>query len=151
MTNRTRRAGHPAANGRDRECGSVTVELVILAPIFLALLCLVVGLGRMDETRGQVDGAARDAARAASLARTPGEAITAGKAAASADLSGTGATCRAVAVTVDTDQFAPAGLVTVHVTCTTRLSDVTISGLPGSKTFTATATAPLDTYRGITT
>ncbi|MGO8873561.1 MAG: pilus assembly protein, partial [Acidimicrobiales bacterium] len=36
--------------------------------------------------------------------------------------------------------------VTVTVTCVTQLSDVTAPGLPGTKTFSATATAPIDPY-----
>jgi hypothetical protein len=33
------------------------------------------------------------------------------------------------------------------VSCKTQLSDVALAGFPGSKTFTATSTVPIETYR----
>jgi len=133
---------------RRRDDGSLTVEMVLLTPLILAVFCFVVGLGRLDEAHGQLVGAARDAARAASDARTPAEATTAATNAAHLDLTTSGFTCRDVSVHVDTHDFIPGGLVDVTVTCTTNLSDVTIGGMPGAKTLTAAASAPLDTYRG---
>ena len=53
--------------GGDR--GSVSTEMVIVAPIALALLCLVALVGRTASAREAVDSAARDAARAASFER----------------------------------------------------------------------------------
>lgn len=129
--------------------GSITVEMVLLAPLVFAFFCFVIGVGRLDEAHGQVVGAARDAARAASNARTATEAVAAANSAAHADLASTGLTCRQVNVHVATDQFTPGGLVQVTVSCTTDLADVTVSGLPGAKTLSASATAPLDTFRGV--
>lgn len=129
--------------------GSITVEMVLLAPVVFAFFCFVIGVGRLDEAHGQVVGAARDAARAASMARTPAEAVAAANSTAHADLTSTGLTCRQVNVHVATDQFRPGGIVQVTVSCTTDLSDVTVSGLPGSKTLSASTTAPLDTFRGV--
>jgi len=129
--------------------GSITVEMVLLAPVVFAFFCFVIGVGRLDEAHGQVVGAARDAARAASNARTPAEAVAAANSTAHADLTSTGLTCRQVDVHVATSQFTPGGIVQVTVSCTTDLSDVTVSGLPGAKTLSASATAPLDTFRGV--
>ena len=123
--------------------------MVLLAPVFVAFLCFVVGLGRLDEAHGQVVGAARDAARAASTARSTAEATTAATAAAHADLDAAGISCRRMSVTTDTATFTPGGSVTVTVACTADLADVTISGLPGGKTLAASATAPLDRNRGV--
>ena len=44
--------------------GSITVEMVLLAPVVFAFFCFVIGVGRLDEAHGRVVGAARDAARA---------------------------------------------------------------------------------------
>ena len=132
-----------------RERGSVTVEFVLLAPVFVAFLCFVVGVGRLAEAHGQVVGAARDAARAASIARSPDEAVAAARDTARADVTAAGLTCRNLNVQVNTGRFTPGGVVSVRVTCTTGLADVTISGLPGAKTMSADATAPLDTYRAV--
>ena len=40
------------------------------------------------------------------------------------------------------------GTVTVTVECTASMADVTLLGVPGTRTFTATATEVIDTYRG---
>jgi len=49
---------------------------------------------------------------------------------------------------VDTAQFRPGGQVGVTVTCASDLSGLALSGLPGTKTLQADATAPLEQYRG---
>jgi hypothetical protein len=59
--------------------------------------------------------------------------------------------CSSVQVDVETAGFAvPVGLpahVRATVTCVVRLSDLALPGFPGSRTVTATAVSPLDTYR----
>jgi Flp pilus assembly protein TadG len=137
-----------SASHRNREHGSAAVELVLVAPILIALLLFTVGLGRMAHARGQVDGAAREAARAASLERSPQAAKTAGEQAARALLAGEHITCATLSVAVDVSAYRPGGLVTARVTCRASLSGLGLSGLPGSKSFEATAVAPLENYRG---
>jgi len=136
---------------RDRlDTGTATIEMVLLAPIVIAFVLLVVVLGRIAETGAEVTGAARDAARAASLARTPGSAASAAQAAAASALAGESVDCSTgVSVTVSTTRWFPGGSVRVTVACTVRLSDVGFSMLPGSKRMTASATAPLERFRGI--
>ncbi len=128
------------------ERGSASVELTVLTPVIVALLCLVVGLGRIADADGQVTGAARDAARAASLQNSAAAAQAAAADAAHADLSAAGVRCAGFAVTADTTAFAAGGVVRVTVRCTTSLADVVIAGLPGAKTLTSTAAAPIDRY-----
>lgn len=135
---------------RGNDSGSVSVELVVLAPIVLALLLFTVGLGRIEDAQGKVDGAARDAARAASLASDPDSASQVARRAAAADITGADVDCRNLAVNVDTSGFTAGGAVTVHVSCTADLSDLAISGLPGRKTLTASSAAPIETYRAVT-
>src|SRR5205814_5965858 len=60
--------------GGDGERGSIAVEFVILAPLLIGLMLFLVLAGRVVESHGQVDGAARDAARAASVARSAADA-----------------------------------------------------------------------------
>lgn len=131
-----------------RESGAVTVELVLLAPVVFALLLFTVGLGRIEDADGVVTGAARDAARAASQAASAASAVSAARAAATGDLAD--GPCRDVTVSVDTSGFTAGGLVRVRVACTAGLSDLALSGLPGHKTLTATASAPIETYRAVT-
>ena len=97
--------------------GTTSVELVLVAPVFLAALLLVVGLGRIVEAEGRVQGAARDAARAASIARSATLASDAGRQAASVNLDEGGVSCTAFEIGVDTADFRPGGHVRVSVTC----------------------------------
>jgi Flp pilus assembly protein TadG len=63
----------------------MAVEFVFLAPLLLVLMLFLVFAGRVIEAHGQVDGAARDAARAASIARTSQDALLAARGAVSTD------------------------------------------------------------------
>jgi len=118
---------------------------------------------RVTVAGGRVDSAARDAARAASLTRSPGQASLAAGQTAARSLAGAHVACTRLAVTVDTAGFAaPSGVVGaggtggtggtggavgVHISCAVDLADVAIPGVPGSMTMTASYTAPLDPYR----
>lgn len=82
------RAGRRRRPGGWFQRGSMTVELVLLAPLLLVLLLFLVLAGRVVEAHDQVDGAARDAARAASLARTPAAAQQAADQAVAGDVNG---------------------------------------------------------------
>lgn len=128
--------------------GFSTVELVLLVPAFVLVLLLVVGLGRVQQAQLQVTGAARDAARAASLTRTPAAAGDAARLGVDVALAGQDLTCSGGAdVAVDTAGFGPGGQVSVQVSCAVRLGDLGFPGLPASKTVTAQATSPIETYR----
>lgn len=137
---------------RPADAGSVTLELSILAPAVLVLLALVVVAGRLSIAHQEVDHAAQTAARAATLARDPATATSTATSAARRELDTGDLHCATVRVTVDTSGFAvPVGRpasVTATVTCTVSLSGLAVPGIPGSRQVTATATSPLDTYRG---
>ncbi|HVA60927.1 MAG TPA: TadE/TadG family type IV pilus assembly protein [Mycobacteriales bacterium] len=129
--------------------GSVAVEFVLLAPVLMLVLLFVVGAGRIAGADALVQGAASDAARAASLTDSPAAAVAAARTAATADLTGQQMNCTQLAVSVDTTLFRPGGLVRVSVACTADLSGLTGTGLPGHKTLTATMAAPIEIYRGL--
>lgn len=131
------------------ERGSAPVEMVLLTPVLLVLLLFVVAVGRIADARGQVEAAARDAARAGTLARSPARAQTEAIAAVEARLDQGGAACRHLATTIDASRFAAGGAVTASVTCTVDLGDLTLLRIPGSRAVTATATEPVDRFRGI--
>ena len=137
--------------GQDRDRGSMTTELVILAPIVIVLLLLVVGLGRYAHGKQLVEQAAAGAARAASLTTSADQASGAATLAAASSLADAGLSCTGMNTSVDTGSFRPGGVVTVTITCTADLSDAVISGLPGSSTFSSTGRAPLETYRQLGT
>ena len=131
-----------------RERGSAAAELVLVTPFLFLLLLFAVAAGRLVQGKLDVDSAAQQAARAASLARTPQAASAQAQQVAQAALAGQSVTCDPAVITPDTGDFVPGGEVTVQVTCTVRLSDLSLLHIPGSETITATFTAPIDTYRG---
>lgn len=115
----------------------MTVEFVLLAPLLIVLMLFLVLAGRVVEAHGQVDGAARDAARAASLARSLGQADLDARAAVSADIRG--GWCQNVTVS----GFAPGSTaVTVSLNCSLDLAYLGV----GSVTINGFAVAPLDQF-----
>ena len=113
----------------DSDRGSMTTEFVVLAPIVIAIVLLVVGLGRYAHGKQLVEQAA----------------------AAAGSLSDAGLSCTGITANVDTGSFRPGGVVTVTITCAADLSGLALSGLPGTATVTATGRAPLEAHRQIAT
>jgi Flp pilus assembly protein TadG len=131
------------------ERGSIAVEVAVIAPALLFLMLLVVFAGKVSEADGNVERAASDAARAASLRQHPGDATTDAQETAAENLAAAGVPCLSLTTTVDTENFGPGGTVIVTVHCEASMADVTLLGVPGRRTFTATAVEVIDTYRGI--
>ncbi|SHN88830.1 TadE-like protein [Geodermatophilus obscurus] len=133
------------------QTGSVSLELAVLAPTLLLFIGVLVYGGRLSLATQAVQAAASQAAREASIARTQPEADTTAASVAAASLARQGLDCVTSSVSVDTTGFAaPAGTpatVTATVTCVVALADLSVPGLPGSQTVSATADSPLDTYR----
>lgn len=148
---RRRLAQNPAWSGPDRERGSATLELAVLAPALLLLLGLVVLAGRVQVAAGAVEHAAMSAAREASLARSADGARATASSAAARELDGQDIRCATSNVTVDTAGFgAPLGqsaTVSATLSCTVSFADLGIPGLPGSRTLASTATSPIDRFR----
>ncbi|MCI0686314.1 MAG: pilus assembly protein [Sporichthyaceae bacterium] len=139
-----------AMSTRRRERGSMTLEMVLLTPILVGFLGIVVVLGRITETGSEVTGAARDAARAASLQRTPTQAVAVAATTAADLLDAESIDCSTGAsVAVDTSNWRPGGWVQVRVSCVVRLEDVAFRYFPGSRTVEATAVSPLELFRGV--
>jgi Flp pilus assembly protein TadG len=131
------------------EEGGAAIELALVTPLLLLFVLMVVGFGRLADARLEVNDAASQAARAASIARDPGTAAAAARRTAMASLAGHRLTCQPVAITVDTSAFRPGGQVTARITCTVSLADLAPLPLPGEQTVQASATSPIDVYRGI--
>jgi len=131
-----------------RDAGVITTEVVIITPIAIALLCLVAFVGRTATAHEQVDEAARDAARSASLERDPASAWSAAQSAAATSLTSGGFTCAATGVEVDTTAFYPGGQVAVAVRCEIALSDLGLLGLSGTRSVESRSVSVVDLYRG---
>jgi Flp pilus assembly protein TadG len=140
--------------GQPTEAGNAALELLILAPVLILLICMVIAAGRIAVARGAIDAAARDAARQASIARSPQDALSTARATAGAELGGEHLNCSVLTVGLPgvyrafaTPLGQPAS-VTATVRCTVSLSDLILPGLPGSVPLTFSFSSPLDPFRG---
>jgi Flp pilus assembly protein TadG len=132
------------------EDGNAALELLVLAPVILALIGLVIAAGRTSVAQGSVDAAARDAARQASLSLSPAAAQQAALSSVDAAMRADGLHCKPVVTLLLTGFGAPLGQpaqVSASVSCTVQLSDLLVPGIPGSRKLTASFTSPLDPYR----
>jgi Flp pilus assembly protein TadG len=137
---------HLAADGG----GFAALELAILLPFIVVMVLLVAAFGRVARGRELVDQAAQAAARAGSLATSPPAARAAAADAARQTLTGGGLSCAGAQVSLDTSTFRPGAQVTAHVTCTTDLAALTLSGVPGRVSLSASCVSPLEPYRPLT-
>lgn len=133
-----------AMSGRER--GSLALELVFVGPVLIFLLLLVAVGGKVLAAKAQVQGAARDAARAAALSR--GDADGAATAAARQTLDQK-LKCSPLDVSLDPRGGAgPGAPVTATVACTVDVADLGLPGFPGQKKLTVSVVSPVDTYVG---
>lgn len=138
--------------------GSVSLELVILAPVLITLMMLMFTFGVYSDTESLVDQASRDGVRAATQSRSAQEAQeriddivgeTMGESSTHC-IGGPGVDWR----TSNGDfratspiSRAPMNMVEVTVTCTIDLGDAFFLPL-GRTTISSTFLSPLDTFRG---
>jgi Flp pilus assembly protein TadG len=131
--------------------GSAAIEAAIVVPAFALFVGLIIFAGRTAVAHQAVESAAADAARAASITRTTGEATDAAHQAAIGSLTAHELDCASTSVQIDASAFATAigdpGVVEVSVTCVVNLSDLAVPGVPGTHTVTAVMTSPIDTWR----
>jgi Flp pilus assembly protein TadG len=123
----------------------------MLMPALLITLGLLIVGGRIWFARTTVNEAAHSAARAASLARSAGEAAAAGRTVADHSLATNGLRCASTAVQVNTAGFGvPVGTpatVTVNVRCRVAYADLFLPRVPGGVDLDATGASAIDTYR----
>ncbi|MFC9033649.1 hypothetical protein [Streptomyces arboris] len=143
---RSRRGVRPVV--RDR--GSYTLESLACVIVLLPLMGLIAAWGLAGVFDSTADNAAAAAARGASQASDADTALQRGRDAAEASLRQDKRNCTSRSISIDTSGFdRPLGepaSVTATITCTIPLSQLSVPGMPGSKTLTATATSSLDQY-----
>lgn len=137
-------------NTHRSERGSVSVEFaIVMVVVLLGFVMLAVYGGRVVQAENEVQGAAHDAARAASLQGSPEAADAAARSVATANLTAAGIACAdGATISVDVSRFGPGGEVTVTVTCRAAFDDAASLGVAPSEAYTASATEVIDTYRG---
>ncbi|MEV4891081.1 TadE family protein [Nonomuraea sp. NPDC059023] len=121
----------------------MAVETVMLAPVFLLFLMFLVGAGRLVEAQGEVNGAARDSARAASVQRTMDTAETAAKSSAGHALKGR---CQSHEVSLSGSEWTEGGQVHAEVSCEL---DLGFLGFGATKRLTGTSVVPLEQFRRV--
>ncbi|SDH81043.1 TadE-like protein [Nonomuraea jiangxiensis] len=121
----------------------MAVETVMLAPVFLLFLLFLAGAGVLVESQGRVNGAARDAARAASVQRSLDQAESAAEAIIAEVLEGQ---CQSSSVSLDESEWEQGGQVHAEVTCEL---DLGFLGFGGTKRMTGTAVVPLEQFRRV--
>lgn len=132
--------------------GAEPLETAIMVPVVLLFCGLIALGGAISLTHLAVQHAAFEAARTASLARTPSEASAQGRRSAEDSLThAVGVDCTSSSVTVDTAGFnLPVGTdatVTARVACTISLDILGFDKIVGERHITADAISPLDRYR----
>jgi Flp pilus assembly protein TadG len=122
----------------ERERGSFSLELAVLAPALLIVVAFIISVGRVTEGRALVQGAARDAARAATINHNGGAAAR--QAAQAAFSSATnGMNCQPL-------QLTP-GVITPDVQVVATAS-CRVTTMWGPVTVERTAFSVTDRYRG---
>jgi Flp pilus assembly protein TadG len=129
-------------DGRARDRGISTVEVVFIAPLIMLFVLVLVSFGQTVSGRSAVYGAARDAARAGSLERSGGAAMEAARDVADEQLDDV---CVGGTVEVLGSGFERGGLFVVEVSCEVRGLDLMGIGL--ETTQTGTSSSPVDPYR----
>ncbi len=134
------------------ERGSASLEIAIVAPVLLMLFSLVIVAGRVALASNTVNQIAFDAARAASIERTAGEAQAAAEAVVAASAVNVPQCAGGISLAIDTSPFSlplgQTGQVTANVSCSVPLGDLVVPGLPGAVTLSGQGSSPLDAYRG---
>ena len=140
--------------------GSSTLELVLLAPVLLAVMMLIVAFGRHANVQGYLDQAARDAARSATANRDYASAKAAVERTIALDLESAPHSCEDSAThTVTTsrqdlfvasDPYDAKGLnvLTVTVTCTVDMSDLSILGFGQTIVMHSSFSSPMPAIYG---
>ena len=134
---------------RFREEGSMTVELVLLTPAVFLIALAVLAFGRVSESNQLVVEASRAGAQAAAVEPDAASADAGAAESAVVGIFDRAHTCSEAWVSTDTSHFYPGGWVRVTVACQVDLFDLSVPGLPGTKTVEASATAPIDPYRSV--
>ncbi|MGA4507042.1 TadE/TadG family type IV pilus assembly protein [Propionibacteriaceae bacterium G1746] len=138
----TRRAARPGSRGL-----SPAVEAVLVVPVVVLLLAVMTAGFRLWQARSDLAQVSGAAARAASQARSSSEAMERIHQVVNANPTA----CDRPLVSADLSGFAtPVGTtadVSVTIVCTVSFADLSVPGMPGRTSVSATGTAPLDPYR----
>ena len=137
-------------NRRDRGMAA-SIEAAILLPVLILFVGLLVTSARIALAQQSLGAIASHAARAATLERSAAAGHGAARSAVQEGLAEHGVACLSshveVAAGALSASIATQGNVTVTISCTVPLNEVSIPGMPGSHQLSATAVSPVDRFR----
>lgn len=143
-------ASHSPGRRFGDERGASIITFMLLLPVLIMLIELIVIGGRLAVTQADVNSAARQGARQASVGAGPFSAREEAERAVEVALADKGFRCQSPDVRLGpTTFFFRGGQVEVVVSCTVALSDISFLSPPGTVTVTARAIEPIDEYRVI--
>jgi Flp pilus assembly protein TadG len=108
--------------------GQALVETALVVPLLLLLAFGVVGVGRVTHAQLGVSAVAREAARAAALADTPGESSARGLGRGQEVAAGYGLANGSLRLTVEPGSFARGGQVRASASYAVSLDDLPLLG-----------------------
>lgn len=133
------------------DAGSGVVNVLLLFPSMMLFIELIVMGGRLASTAADVQAAAREAARQATLANSGSTAEDSVRPTALVFLRDADSLC--LVPTTDTQiapYFTQGAEIAVEVQCIVSIADLgLVPGVPGSVTITRTAVESVDTYRAV--
>lgn len=125
--------------------GSVSVEVVLLAPLLVVLALFVVHLGSITNARLQLVSIADQAARAASLVH-PQRMVQVGSEVAHERIAMGTIRCVDAGVDVKINRSIEPGIVTVHLSCTVEQEGLGLLA-PIARTILVTSSEVIDHWR----
>jgi Flp pilus assembly protein TadG len=130
------------------ESGMSSIEVVLLTPLVFGFLMVLVCFGVLVDARGNIEGAAADAARAGSLQDNSADAKSDARSVVTADLgsSRSDSTCTGGWSLTYSSGFAPGDDYVVDISCVVSLKGLDWFSL-GKQTISIKAASPIDTYR----
>jgi hypothetical protein len=132
--------------------GSISIEAILVIPVFIVFLALILAIGRTTAVRCDLHAGVVSGARIASLETSSSSAQLVGVKAIEDYLVQKNITCLSSHVVVDTSAFdlppGQPGMITARITCIVGLSDLGVPGLPGHFEITESFGTPIDTYSG---
>jgi Flp pilus assembly protein TadG len=132
----------PRATRPLNDKGSATVELVILAPVFVLMLAFVFLVGRVQSSRADIEAAAHSATRSITLSREPQATAAAAKETTTERLQAGTPSCRSMGW----DATITSGSATVTISCDVDLSEAALLPVPGTFTVEATSSELFDRF-----
>lgn len=113
----------------ERDEGNAAIELVLIAPLLLALLALVVAAGRLVSAKSGVEAVAREAARAAAMAQDPQAAEAIARERSREVSSDLGLDPSRIRIETEIGSFDRGAPLTIRATYAVPLSDLPAFGL----------------------